>query len=67
MNSSVFASNWELSSVRACSVLHIFEKAGFPPGQLTAIGWGDTKPIVANDTPESRSQNRRVVIKILRK
>jgi chemotaxis protein MotB len=56
-----FASNWELSSVRACAVLRLFAAAGFDPSHLRAIGLSDTKPI-ADET--SRAQNRRVVIRI---
>ncbi len=67
ISSAQFASNWELSSVRACSVLRVFETYGFNPKQLMAIGWGETKPIVSNDDPELRSQNRRVVVRILKK
>lgn len=65
-------SNWELSSLRACTVLHLFEKAGFLPDRLRAQGWGQFKPIVPNqdsqgrDIPENQSQNRRVVIKVIR-
>lgn len=66
INGGVFASNWELSSIRACSVLHVFEEFGFSSERLTAIGWGDTKPLVSNDNPEVRSQNRRVVVRILK-
>ncbi len=67
INGGFFASNWELSSVRACSVLHVFEEFGFASNRLTAIGWGDTKPLVSNDQAEMRSQNRRVVVRILKK
>lgn len=67
ISSVSFASNWELSSVRACSVLRFFEKFGFSSSQLMAIGWGDTKPVVENGSPAQKSQNRRVVIRIVRK
>ena len=38
-------SNWELSSVRACTVLRIFEAAGFPKSRLKAVGYADTQPV----------------------
>jgi chemotaxis protein MotB len=72
VNGGIFASNWELSSVRACSVLRLFEQKGFDPNRLKALGWGERRPIVPNEDdknsplPENQAQNRRVVIKILR-
>lgn len=72
MVSSLFASNWELSSQRACTVLRMFEEKGFNRNRIKAIGWGDTRPIVpntdeaGNHLPENEAQNRRVVIKIMR-
>ncbi|MEQ1664498.1 MAG: flagellar motor protein MotB [Bdellovibrionales bacterium] len=69
---SVLPSNWELSSVRACTVLRLFEAAGFDTKKLKALGWGDTHPIVPNQDPQGKdladnqAQNRRVVIKILK-
>lgn len=66
----VFPSNWELSSVRACSVLRFFLDKGFDQNKIKAIGWGDRKPVVPNEDPqgnpilENQSQNRRVVVKI---
>lgn len=59
-----FPSNWELSAVRATTVLRIFADAGVPPDRLTAIGYGDTRPVESNDTPEGRARNRRVSIQI---
>lgn len=68
----VISSNWELSALRASSIIRIFESAGFDRAKLMAIGWSDTKPLVENRTAEgepifeNQSQNRRVVIQILR-
>lgn len=55
-----FPSNWELSSARAAMVLRYFIARGIAPERMRAIGYADTRPIVANDTPESRARNRRV-------
>ena len=72
MSSKTFASNWELSSVRACTVLRFFLEKGFNPDRIKAIGWGERRPVAANDDkngvslPDNQSQNRRVVIKILK-
>lgn len=71
--SAKFRSNWDLSSVRACRVLESFEAAGFDKQFLTAVGYADARPIVPNrdangePIPKNQSQNRRVVIKLLKK
>jgi chemotaxis protein MotB len=73
INTQRFPSNWELSAVRAGTVLRLFEERGFPRNRLQAIGWADTKPIVPNrdrrNNPISnnQAQNRRVVIRIVRR
>ena len=66
IHSAKFPSNWELSGARALSVLHYFEKQNIAPTRLQFVGFGDSKPIVANDTPEHREANRRVNIIIQR-
>jgi chemotaxis protein MotB len=56
-----FPSNWELSAVRATTVLRYLVDHGIgPPGRLTATGYGDLLPVASNDTPEGRARNRRV-------
>ena len=62
---SGWKSNWELSLARAVNVLHYLEKKGVPPQRLTAIGYGEYRPIADNDSPEGRRRNRRVEIVIL--
>jgi chemotaxis protein MotB len=57
-----YKSNWELSFSRAINVLHVFENAGVNPEDMTALGYGDIKPIVSNETIKGRRQNRRVEI-----
>jgi chemotaxis protein MotB len=58
-----FPSNWELSCVRAVTIVkYLTEQVGVDPRKLSAVGYGDTKPRVANDTPEDRGKNRRVEI-----
>jgi len=62
IHTSQYDTNWELSTARATSVVKYFvniEK--LPPARLSAIGYGEYKPIAANDTPENRNKNRRVV------
>ena len=60
-----FPSNWELSSARAASVVHLFVRDGIPPERLAMIGYGEFRPIGDNATLEGRNANRRVVLIIL--
>ncbi|HTN67062.1 MAG TPA: flagellar motor protein MotD [Burkholderiaceae bacterium] len=62
---ALFPSNWELSAVRAGSVVRLFIDHGVDKQRLTALGYGDTRPVDANDTPEQRQRNRRVEVVIL--
>jgi chemotaxis protein MotB len=65
---SKWRSNWELSSARAMSVLHyLVDKKGIDPARVSAIGYGEYRPVASNDTAEGRQQNRRVEIVILPK
>lgn len=58
-----FESNWELSTTRAVNVVkHFIEEGNVAPQQLSAVGYGESKPLVPNDTPEHRARNRRVEI-----
>lgn len=65
-----FPSNWELSAARAASVLRFFERAGFNPDNLLAVGKGSSSPLFPNldkdgvPIPENRAKNRRVVITV---
>ena len=68
IHNSEFPSNWELSTARAISVVRVFiENDHFLPSQLQAMGFGEYKPIVENDSAENRKKNRRVDIKINKK
>ncbi|CUI56795.1 OmpA family protein [Achromobacter xylosoxidans] len=55
-----FASNWELSSSRATSVLRELVRDGVAGSRLRAVGYAETRPIESNDTPAGRAANRRV-------
>lgn len=58
--------NWELSSSRASAVVrYLISKHDFEPKAIYAAGFADTIPVATNDSPENRSLNRRVDIKIL--
>ncbi|MCW8930671.1 MAG: flagellar motor protein MotD [Gammaproteobacteria bacterium] len=60
-----FPSNWELSSSRAASVVHLFEEEGVDPKRMLAIGYGQHRPTNDNSTEEGRNANRRVNLVIL--
>jgi chemotaxis protein MotB len=54
--------NWELSAARALAVVRFLQDQGVDPTRLAAAGYGEHQPISPNDTPEGRSQNRRIEI-----
>ncbi|MCF6337812.1 MAG: flagellar motor protein MotD [Gammaproteobacteria bacterium] len=60
-----FQSNWELSAARAANVVHLFSRAGVKPSRLSAVGYGEFKPIADNVTAKGRQANRRVKIIVL--
>lgn len=72
INTARFPSNWELSSLRAINVAHIFEDTGIQKDRLSAIAYADTRPEAPNtDTsginiPENQAKNRRVVVHVTR-
>ena len=66
INTARYQSNWKLSTDRAVSVIQLFEKIGnIESARLTAVGYGDTRPVADNDTPENRAKNRRVEIAVV--
>lgn len=55
--------NWDLSALRASSVVQALQKDyKIDPKRLTAGGRGEYNPMVANDTPAGKAQNRRTQI-----
>jgi len=62
-----FATNWELSAARAFAVLRFLEINGIAQQRLSAIGYGEFRPVETNATPEGRTANRRIEINILRR
>ncbi len=55
-------SNWDLSTARALSVVRFLQEAGVDPKRLAAAGYGEYQAVAPNDSPEGRSQNRRIEI-----
>ena len=66
MNSGQFPSNWELSVIRATEVVKLLiSECDFSPEKISAIGYGQYRPILPNTSAENRAKNRRVDIVIL--
>ena len=66
IHTAQFASNWELSTARATELAKLFiEDYHLAPSRLSAVGYAEYHPVAGNDTPEGRSQNRRVDIIVL--
>lgn len=64
IRNSHYQSNWALSSARAVSVVNLLAYSGIRPERLSAVGYGEYKPVAENTTEAGRSLNRRVVIRI---
>ena len=62
IHSSHVPSNWELSTARAVEVVKLLIDKGMRPEVLAAAGYGQFDPVVPNDSPEHRAQNRRIEI-----
>lgn len=52
--------NQSLSEQRAATVVSTMTKLGIDGNRLTSKGWGESKPMDTNDTPEGKANNRRV-------
>jgi OOP family OmpA-OmpF porin len=57
--------NQRLSEQRAQSVKNALIRQGIDPSRIIAKGYGETYPIVSNDTAAGRQQNRRVEVIVL--
>lgn len=67
IRTSKFPSNWELSLSRSASVVHrLIHFSQISPDRLSATGYGEYRPRMANDSDANRQQNRRVDIVVLR-
>lgn len=68
INTVQFPSNWHLSISRATNTAYyLMNNQGLTQERVSVVGNSEYKPIAPNDTPESRSLNRRVDIVILNK
>ena len=63
IKTAVFKDNWDLSVIRATSVVRILtETYGVNPLQILPCGRGEFKPVDVNTTPEGKARNRRTEI-----
>lgn len=65
IHTAQFPSNWELSTARALAVVSFLENQGIEKARLSVAGYAEFHPLVANDSPEHRTQNRRVELVVL--
>lgn len=64
--SARYATNWDLSSARAISIVRFLENAKIPAFRLSAAGYADQRPIALNNSANGRALNRRSEIVILK-
>jgi chemotaxis protein MotB len=61
-----YQTNWDLSSARSISILrYLSETDNVDPRRLSAVAFGEFRPIDDNNIPEGKAYNRRVDIVIL--
>jgi chemotaxis protein MotB len=61
-----FPSNWELSTARSTRVVrYLVEELTFDPRRISALGYGEYRPVASNNTDAGRTRNRRVDIIVL--
>ena len=64
IHTATMTSNWDLSTARAVSVVHLFRARSVPGESLSAEGFSRYRPVNDNDTDAGRAANRRVEILI---
>jgi chemotaxis protein MotB len=60
-----YPTNWELSAARAINVTRFLQRSGVPADRLSAVAFGEWKPVGDNATPEGRAKNRRIEINLV--
>lgn len=59
------ASNLTLSEQRAAAVVqHLLDNMELDSAKISSVGYGETRPIANNETPEGRAKNRRIDVVI---
>jgi len=62
-----YPTNWELSAARAINVTRYLQQQGLDPALLSAVAFGQYRPVAPNDTEEGRAKNRRIEIVLVSK
>ena len=62
-----YPTNWELSAARAINVTRYLQKQAIDAATLSAIAFGEFRPVASNSTPEGREKNRRIEIVLVPK
>ena len=66
ISNNEFSSNWQLSAIRATNVTELLiSKAGIYPKRISAVAYGENRPVANNTTEIGMAQNRTVDIIIL--
>lgn len=66
ISTSIYPSNWELSTARAAAVArYLLARAPLDPAHIRVAGYAEHRPIDPGRTPEGRARNRRVEIRFL--
>ncbi|MCI0440444.1 MAG: OmpA family protein, partial [Chloroflexi bacterium] len=52
--------NWEMSAARAAAIGRYLTSKGLEPARLSIGGYGASRPVAPNETPEGQAQNRRI-------
>ena len=60
----LYATNWELSTARATSVVRFLVDQGVAPEHLMAAGFGEFQPIAEGEDDDSLARNRRIEFKL---
>jgi chemotaxis protein MotB len=60
-----FASNWELSTARAVTVVKFLAQQGVAPSVLSAAGYGEFDSVAPNSDAQGRTKNRRIEISLV--
>lgn len=61
----IYPTNWDLSAKRAVNVVRYLEYLGVNPSRLSAVAYGEHRPVADNSTEEGRALNRRIEIVLM--
>ena len=65
IHTAQFPTNWELAASRSINVAKVLVAQGVDPSRVSAVSYGEYRPIAPNDTEENKRLNRRVDIVFL--